>query len=178
MEHAAHVTAGTQEATCSTAEPSPHAPVTVCGPCPEPINAGDTTEAVGSFTTYEYPILPANRESQSRPHELSVPMDDTVDIVHEDETELIEVSGRGRPCRVPKQKFLGECICGNPVSAEEMDDGGQAIICKRAGCETTWSASALSAGSLHGFANLARVAEAKGKGGNEGETLDVLFCGI
>ncbi|KDR70514.1 hypothetical protein GALMADRAFT_76123 [Galerina marginata CBS 339.88] len=65
-------------------------------------------------------------------------MDDTVDIVHEDETELIEVSGRGRPRRVPERKFLGECICGNPVSAEEMDDGGQAIICKRAGCETTW----------------------------------------
>ncbi|KAF8815419.1 hypothetical protein BYT27DRAFT_7301104 [Phlegmacium glaucopus] len=40
--------------------------------------------------------------------------------------------------RVPKQKFISECICGNPVPAEEMEKKGCAINCKQAGCETIW----------------------------------------
>jgi len=32
----------------------------------------------------------------------------------------------------------GECICGNPVPAEEMENEGCAIYCKWAGCETIW----------------------------------------
>ena len=39
---------------------------------------------------------------------------------------------------VPKQKFIGECVCGNPVTVEEMDDEEKTICCKRKGCETSW----------------------------------------
>ena len=34
-----------------------------------------------------------------------------------------ETSLWGQLRDVPKQKFIGECVCGGPVTADEMDDG-------------------------------------------------------
>ncbi|KAF8801537.1 hypothetical protein BYT27DRAFT_7114748, partial [Phlegmacium glaucopus] len=94
----------------------------------------------------------------------------------------------GRRCQVPKWKFISKCICGNPVPAEKTENEGHGFWakpgrnitnCKQAGCETIWSVLVLSAGSLDGFASLARVAGARGKGANKGEKLDMaglLMC--
>ena len=44
----------------------------------------------------------------------------------------------GTARNVPKQKFIGECVCGGPVTADEMDDEDESICCKQKGCETSW----------------------------------------
>ena len=49
-----------------------------------------------------------------------------------------ETSLRGRLRNVPKRKFIGECVCGGPVTANEMDDEDELICCKQKGCETSW----------------------------------------
>ena len=38
---------------------------------------------------------------------------------------------------VPKQKFIGECVCGGPVTTDEMDDENESICCKQKGSETS-----------------------------------------
>ena len=40
---------------------------------------------------------------------------------------------------VPKQKFIGECVCGGPVTADKMDGEDKSICCKQKGCETSWA---------------------------------------
>ncbi|EDR03397.1 uncharacterized protein LACBIDRAFT_307198 [Laccaria bicolor S238N-H82] len=49
-----------------------------------------------------------------------------------------ETSSQGRLRNVPKRKFIGECVCGGPVTADEMDDEDKSIWCKQKGCETNW----------------------------------------
>ena len=62
----------------------------------------------------------------------------TASIELEDEAAPEETSRRGHLRNVPKRKFIGECVCGNPVTVEEMDDEEKTICCKRKGCETSW----------------------------------------
>jgi len=70
-------------------------------------------------------------KSRSGTHEMLALMNDTLDLnSHEAEVALVEVSGRGQCHRVPKRKFIGKCICRNPVPAEEMENEGRAINCK------------------------------------------------
>lgn len=49
-----------------------------------------------------------------------------------------ETSLRGRRRNVAKRKFIGECVCGSPVTADEMNDEEKTICCKQKGCETCW----------------------------------------
>ena len=51
---------------------------------------------------------------------------------------LKETSLRGWLRNVPKQKFIGECICGGPVTADETDNEDKSICCKQKGCKTSW----------------------------------------
>ena len=51
---------------------------------------------------------------------------------------LKETSLWGQLRNAPKQKFIGECICGGPVTADEMDNEDELICCKQKGCETSW----------------------------------------
>ena len=48
-----------------------------------------------------------------------------------------ETSLRGWLRNVPKQKFIGECVCGGPVTVDEMDNEDGSICCKQKGCETS-----------------------------------------
>src|ERR1700678_2016280 len=61
----------------------------------------------------------------------------TASVELEDEAASKETSRCGRLRNVPKRKFIGECVCGNPVTVEEMDDEEKTICCKRKGCETS-----------------------------------------
>ena len=54
------------------------------------------------------------------------------------EAALKETSLQGQPRNVSKQKFIGECICGGPVTADEMDSEDELICYKQKGCETSW----------------------------------------
>ena len=49
-----------------------------------------------------------------------------------------ETSLQGQLRNVPKRKFIGECVCGGPVTADKMDDEDESICCKQKGCETSW----------------------------------------
>ena len=49
-----------------------------------------------------------------------------------------ETSLQGQLRNVPKQKIIGECVCGGPVTADEMNDEDESICCKQKGCETSW----------------------------------------
>ena len=49
-----------------------------------------------------------------------------------------ETSLRGRLRNVPKRKFISECVCGGPVTADKMDKEDESICCKQKGCETSW----------------------------------------
>jgi hypothetical protein len=51
---------------------------------------------------------------------------------------LKETSRWGRLRNIPKRQFIGECVCGSPVTVEEMDDQEKTICCKQKGCETGW----------------------------------------
>ena len=62
----------------------------------------------------------------------------TASVELEDEAVSKETSWCGRLKNVPKWKIIGECVCGNPVTVEEMDDEEKTICCKRKGCETSW----------------------------------------
>ena len=42
-----------------------------------------------------------------------------------------ETSLWGQPRNVPKRKFIGECICGGPVTADEMDSEDESICYKQ-----------------------------------------------
>ena len=61
----------------------------------------------------------------------------TASVELKDEAAPKETSRRGHLKNVPKRKFIGECVCGNPVTVEEMDDEEKTICCKRKGCETS-----------------------------------------
>ena len=52
-----------------------------------------------------------------------------------------ETSLQGRLRNVPKQNFIGECVCGGPVTTDKMDDEDELICCKQKGCETWVSKS-------------------------------------
>jgi hypothetical protein len=49
-----------------------------------------------------------------------------------------ETSLRGQHRNVAKRKFIGECVCGSPVTADKMDDEDKSICCKQKGCEMSW----------------------------------------
>ena len=49
-----------------------------------------------------------------------------------------ETSLQGQLRNVPKQKFIGECVCGGPVTADEMNDKDELICCRQKRCETSW----------------------------------------
>ena len=61
----------------------------------------------------------------------TIPSPMSVDV----EAALKETSLQGW---LSKQKFIGECVCGGPVTADEMDDKDESICCKQKGCETSW----------------------------------------
>ena len=54
------------------------------------------------------------------------------------EAPLKETSLQGQLRNVPKWKFIGECVCGGPVTTDKMDSEDESISCKQKGCETSW----------------------------------------
>src|SRR5271168_2419047 len=117
------------------------------------VNVGDLTSSpdpttvenmVGTATSASLTHVSTTTETETRneTHNMLTSTENvlpsTVSVELEDEAASKETSRCGRLRNVPKRKFIGECVCGNPVTVEEMDDEEKTICCKRKGCETSW----------------------------------------
>ena len=103
------------------------------------VNAAIETQT-GVDSTYRGTVsVTTTTETGHETHDMSI-VTQTIPSPMSVEVEAApkETSLRGQLRNVPKQKFVGECVYGSPVTADEMDDKDESICCKQKGCETSW----------------------------------------